>query len=61
MKKNIQPTDRMIRLIIAAVLAGLIFTGTLSGNAAIIAGMAGAVLALTAIIRFCPLYTIFKK
>ena len=42
MKKNMSNADRMIRLIIAAVIAVLYFTGILTGTGAIVLlGLAG--------------------
>lgn len=58
MKKNIGLADRMIRLIIAAVLLVLYFTGTVSGGLGIAALVVAGTMALTSFISFCPLYTI---
>lgn len=59
MKKNVGTTDQVIRIIIAAIAAGLIITKTLTGTWAIVAGIAGAVLLITAITGFCGLYKVF--
>ncbi len=56
MKKNVGLADRMIRLIIAAVLLVLYFTGTVSGGLAIGALVVAATMALTSFFSFCPLY-----
>lgn len=48
--------DRIIRLVIAAVLAFLFYNGTISGTLGIIAVVAAAVFALTSLVSFCPLY-----
>jgi len=59
MKKNVGLTDKIIRLLIAAVLVVLFFTHTLTGIWGIVALAGAAVLALTAFISFCGLYTLF--
>lgn len=56
MKKNMGSTDRIIRLIIAAVIAVLFFTNVVSGTLGIILLVAAGVFALTSLISFCPLY-----
>lgn len=50
--------DRVIRIILAIVVAVLIYMGTLTGTAAIILGILAAVFLLTSLIGFCPLYTL---
>lgn len=59
MKKNIGTTDRRIRIVLAAVIAVLYFTHTISSTTAIILGVTGIVLLLTSFINFCPLYLPF--
>jgi len=59
MKQNMGSSDRVIRLLIAAVLIILYFTGIISGILGIIALVAAGVFLLTSTISFCPLYTIF--
>ena len=56
MKKNMGSADRIIRLIIAAVIAVLFFTNVISGTLGIILLVAAVVFALTSAISFCPLY-----
>lgn len=51
-------TDRIIRLIIAAVFAVLYFTNTVTGTLGIVLLVLGGVFVLTSLISFCPLYTI---
>jgi len=60
MKTNMGTADRIIRVIIAAVIAVLFFSGIISGTIGIILLILGAVFLLTAIINFCPLYYPFK-
>jgi hypothetical protein len=59
MKKNIGNLDRIIRVVVAAIFAGLYFTGTVTGTAGIILLVLGAVFVLTSVVSFCPLYVPF--
>lgn len=59
MKPNMGSTDKAVRLIIAAVIAGLYFTGTITGTLGIVLLVLAAVFALTSFISFCPLYAPF--
>lgn len=59
MKKNVGTTDQIVRVIIAAVAVGLIITKTLTGTWAIVAGIVGAAMLLTAVSGFCGLYKVF--
>ncbi|MGM0631613.1 MAG: YgaP family membrane protein [Pseudomonadota bacterium] len=59
LKKNMGAVDRGIRLVIAAVITILIFTGNLSGLAAIILGILAAVFVVTSLVSTCPLYLPF--
>jgi hypothetical protein len=52
--------DRIIRLVLAAVVAVLYFTGQLTGIAAIILGIFAVIFVITSLIGFCPLYVPFK-
>ena len=52
-------TDRILRIIIAAVIAILYFTGTVSGTLGLVLLILGAVFVLTSLVSFCPLYSIF--
>lgn len=61
MKANIGTTDRMVRLIIGLVLLVLALVPGLLGGGALVpwlAGIAGVVLVMTALLNFCPLYRI---
>jgi hypothetical protein len=55
MKKNMGSLDRVIRLIVAVILAVVYFTGTVTGIAGIILLFAAAILVLTSTVSFCPL------
>ncbi|MBP9758504.1 DUF2892 domain-containing protein [Candidatus Dojkabacteria bacterium] len=58
MKKNIGKTDKIIRLVIAAGLVGLYFTNLVPPVVGIIAIIFGVILAATALIGYCGLYTL---
>ena len=59
LNKNMGTLDRVVRLVIAAVIAVLYFTGTLSGLAAIILGILAVIFVVTSLVGFCPLYVLF--
>lgn len=59
MKKNMGSADRLIRLVVAAVFAGLYSTGTVTGTIGIGLLVLAAVFTLTSVISFCPLYAPF--
>jgi hypothetical protein len=59
MKPNMGSADRIIRLVIAALLIVFYFTGMISGMLATIALIVATVFVLTSIMSFCPLYTLF--
>jgi uncharacterized membrane protein YtjA (UPF0391 family) len=56
LNKNMGTLDRIIRLVIAAVIAALYFTGNLSGLTAIILGILAVIFVVTSLVSFCPLY-----
>ena len=60
MSKNMGTADRVIRITLAAIVAVLYFTGTISGLTATILGVLAIVFALTSFVSFCPLYAPFK-
>ncbi len=51
--------DRVIRVLIAAVIAILYFTNQISGTTAIILLVFAGIFILTSLISFCPLYAPF--
>jgi len=59
MKKNMGSTDRVIRLIIAAIVGVLFYTGTISGTLGIVLLVLAGVFVLTSFVGFCPLYAPF--
>lgn len=60
MKRNLSNTDRIIRVVIAALFAYLYFSGLVTGTLGILLVVLGGVFLLTSIISFCPLYAPFK-
>jgi hypothetical protein len=56
MKKNMGMADRVIRIFVALIIAGLYFTNQITGLAAIILLIFAGILILTSFISFCPLY-----
>jgi uncharacterized membrane protein YtjA (UPF0391 family) len=59
MKKNMGTADRIIRVIIAAIIGVLYFTGTVTGTLGIVLLVLAVVFILTSLISFCPLYLPF--
>ncbi len=57
---NMGNTDRIIRLVLAAIFAVLYFSGAVSGAVGIILLILAVVFALTSVVGFCPLYLPFK-
>lgn len=58
MKKNMGSADRAIRLLLAAVLVVLYFSGVISGTLGLIALVVAAVFTLTTLVGYCPLYSL---
>jgi len=58
MKKNMGNTDRVIRILIAAVIAVLFFMNIITGTLGYILLALGGVFVLTSLIGNCPLYSI---
>jgi hypothetical protein len=60
MKANMGSADRVIRLILAIVMATLFFTGTIGGNLGLALLVLAVVFLATSMISFCPLYAPFR-
>ncbi|WP_075343292.1 YgaP family membrane protein [Tenacibaculum agarivorans] len=60
MKKNMGSADRIVRILIAAVVAVLYFTNIISGTLGLILLVLAGVFVLTSLVSFCPLYAPFK-
>ena len=58
MKKNMGTIDRLIRFVLAIVVAVLYFTGNISGTAAIVLGVIAIIFILTSFVGLCPLYSV---
>lgn len=58
MKKNMGNTDRMLRLLVAAVFILLYLNGTVVGILGAILLVFAAVFVLTSFFGVCPLYTL---
>lgn len=59
MKKNMGLADRVFRILIAFIIAGLYLANQISGTTAIILIILAAIFLLTSFIGFCPLYLPF--
>lgn len=60
MKRNMSNTDRIVRVIVAALFAYLYFAGIVTGGVGVVLLALAGVFTLTALIAFCPLYAPFK-
>lgn len=59
MKANMGTVDRLVRTVIAVVIAALYFTGVLQGTLGIVLLVLAGVFLLTSLVSFCPLYPLF--
>ncbi len=59
MKRNMGIADRIIRTVLAVVVAVLYATGQLSPVASIVLGILAVVFLVTSAAGFCPLYLLF--
>jgi hypothetical protein len=60
MKKNMGTIDKVIRILVAFVIAGLYFANLISGILAIILLVLAVIFIITSFISFCPLYLPFR-
>ena len=58
MRKNMGTLDRILRTVLAAAVAVLYFTGTISGMTATVLAVLAAVFLLTSAVGLCPLYSL---
>jgi hypothetical protein len=58
MKANMGTTAKVIRLVVAAIIAVLFFTGIIPGTTAIILLIIAGIFILTSMVSFCPVYAI---
>jgi hypothetical protein len=59
MKANMGTADKVIRILIAIVIAGLYFSNQITGTTAIILLVIAGIFILTSFMSFCPLYLPF--
>ncbi len=57
MKNNMGNTDRIIRVLIAAVIAILFISNTITGVLAYVLLVVGIIFLLTSLVGSCPLYS----
>ena len=58
MKKNVGTVDRFIRIIMAAVIAILLYSNSVTGTVGLVLLTISAVLLLTSLFGVCPLYSV---
>jgi len=59
MKKNMGNIDRIVRILVAAIIAVLYYTNVISGTLGIVLLTLGGVFLLTSFVKFCPIYAPF--
>jgi len=59
MKKNMGTIDKVIRILVAVVIAILFYTNVITGLLGIVLMVLGAIFVVTSLISFCPLYLPF--
>jgi hypothetical protein len=59
MKKNVGLTDKIVRIVIAAIVVVLYLLNAIPGVLGIVLLIFAGVFVLTSLISFCPLYTLF--
>ena len=56
MNKNLGSTDKIVRLVIAAIIIGLFFMDKLPAPWHIVGLVVAGIMLVTSLINFCPLY-----
>jgi len=59
MKKNLGTADKIIRVLVAAIIAVLYFTGVITSTLGIVLMVLAIVFLLTSLFSLCPLYLLF--
>lgn len=59
MKQNMGQTDKIIRVLVALVIAALWYFSVISGTVAMILGAVAVIFVLTSLVGVCPLYLPF--
>jgi len=60
MRSNMGTPDRVIRILLAALVVLLIASRTLTGTLAIVLGILAAIFLVTSAVGFCPLYVLLR-
>ncbi len=60
MTKNMGSADRVIRVLLAAIMATLFFTGIISGTLGIVLLVLAGIFVLTSLVSFLPLVRAFR-
>lgn len=60
MKKNMSNLDRILRLLIAVLVAYLYYAGTISGTLGIVLIVLAGIFLLTSFVSFCPIYALLR-
>lgn len=61
MTKNVGKTDKIVRIVLAVILAALDFFEVVGGGFSWVLSVVAIVLLVTALVNFCPLYTLLGK
>jgi hypothetical protein len=59
MTKNMGNADRLVRIIVAVLVAALYYNGTIEGTLGIVLLVLAGIFVLTSLVSFCPLYKPF--
>ena len=59
MSLNVGGTDRVVRILLGALLLVLAFFHVITGTAAVVAYVVAAIALVTGLFRFCPAWAIF--
>jgi len=57
---NEHPIDRLVRIVLAVALFALVATGSVAAPWLYLAGLVGAIMLVTGVVGFCPLYAILR-
>ncbi len=60
MKTNVSKTDRIIRIILGALLLALGLGGVIGGTLGVVFIILGFISVITGLVGFCPLYALLK-
>lgn len=59
MKKNMGTLDKIIRILLALIIAALYYTDVITGTLGLVLIIVATVFVVTSFVSFCPLYAIF--